>query len=107
MRQITLLIPFLLIFSGCANSPGETTAYKTLGSIGYTVDGAMTAYADAVAAGQVTDSEQAKVRALFGRYRTLYGSAVRAARNDLSTLAPDEIAVIAAELTTLVLGFTS
>jgi len=107
MKQLALVIPFLLVFAGCVNTSQETMAYKSLGGIGYTVDGAMNAYADAVVAGQITDSQQAKVRALHQRYQPIYNAAVRAARNDLTTLAPEDVAVIAAELAALILTLTA
>lgn len=100
---ITFLFAFALLFGGCVNTSQETAAFKTLGAVGYTVDGAMKTYSDAVVAGHITPGNQNKVANLFNRYQPLYNASVRAARSDLTALAPEELAAIAAELTTLIL----
>lgn len=98
-----LLAGCTLFFPGCASSQ---SSYKTLAAVGGTVDAAMKTYAGVVVAGGVSQANQEKVRALHGRYQPLFAEAVRAARFDLQSAAPEEIATLAAEIATLVLTIT-
>jgi hypothetical protein len=107
MKQAINIMFALSLLMGPVGCQSSTTAYKTLGGIGFTVDGAMTAYSDAVVSGVVSEQDQAKVRILHGKYRPVYEAAVRAASQDLSTLAPEELSAIAAELTILILSITN
>lgn len=100
---ITLLA--LFAFVGC-NTPPKTVAYKSLATVAYTVDAAMTVYADAVVAQQIDPITQDKVRQLYQRYQAHMTIAVRAAQYDYATATPEVVAQIAAELTTLIFNLT-
>ena len=106
MRHLSILIAAVFL-AGCVSTSQETGVYKTLGGIGYTVDGAMTAYADATVAGLISPTDQDKVQNLFNRYQPVYNAAVRAASQDMATLAPEELSAIAAELVVVILTATN
>lgn len=81
----------------------QTISYKTLRSVAESVDSAMRTYAQAVALNRVTPEMQAKVRDLHGRYQPALEQAVVAARFNFEAAAPEEIAGLAAEITTTIL----
>ena len=92
----------LLALTGCQTLSEKDTWFKTLAAVGYSVDGAMVSYADAQVAGLTTPEQDARVAELHGRYQPVYNAAVRAARYDYSTMTPEEVAAVAAELTELI-----
>ena len=106
-RLITLAMCALLlgatwiITPGCS-TPAKTVAYKTLKSVGETVDTAMKAYAEAIAVGAVDAENQAKVRSLHDQYRASFKKAVLAARFDYTTASPAELSSLAFELVTAI-----
>lgn len=106
MKQIvsSFLILALLLGSGCQSSP---SSYKTLKQVGDAVDTAMTAYADAVVAGQVTEANQKRVRDLYGDYRVAFQSAVDAARLDLKQAPPAQVVTVALSFINLVTQLTT
>lgn len=103
---VTVGLLLALVSGGCMTTSQEARVYKSLGAIGYTVDGAMTAYANAVAEGQIDAETQMEVRRMHKIYQPIFNASVRAASQDMTTLAPDELAVIAAELVAVILNAT-
>lgn len=77
-KTLPLLIVWLL-FCGfsCATYDLETNAYKTVGAITITVDGAMNTFGDYVRSGKSTPEQQATVKAAYERYQ----QAMRATHN--------------------------
>lgn len=106
--KLALLIVLLacspVAFIACKTPQNvQTVSYKTLRSIAESVDSAMRTYAQAVALNQVAPETQSKIRDLHGRYQPALEQAVIAARFDFGAAAPEEIAALAAEITTTVL----
>lgn len=104
---VTVGLLLALVSGGCMNMSHETTAYKTLGGVGFSVDGAMTAFANAVVAKQIDAETQMEVRRMHKLYQPIYRASVQAASRDMTTLAPDDLAAIAAELVTVILQATN
>ncbi|RME68566.1 MAG: hypothetical protein D6781_10650 [Verrucomicrobia bacterium] len=101
-------LPPAASFTACTTAPTErVVAYRSLASVAYSVDAAMKVYARAVVAGEVDEASQQRVRALHERYRNALEAAVRLASLDDSALAPQELASLAAELTTLIAALTT
>lgn len=64
---LAVLLPIAAL-SGC--STPERTAYRSLGTIAVTVDGAMNGWGEYVRAGRATGADQAKVRSAYERYQS-------------------------------------
>lgn len=102
-KLVSFTFILALLFGGCASSP---SSYKTLKQVGDLVDTSMQAYADAVVAGQVSQVNQDKVRAAYGKYRSAYIAAVDAAQLDLKQAAPQEVVNVALSFVNLVTTLT-
>lgn len=89
------------LLTGCAGS-GKTAAYKTLKTIGDSVDSATKAFAEAVAVGAVDAATVQKVRELHEQYRVAFKHAIIAAEFNYEEAAPAQVASLAAELTALI-----
>lgn len=74
---VPLLALFLCGFS-CATANLETNAYKTVGAISITVDGAMNTFGDYVRSGKATPEQQAAVKAAYGNYQQAMQAAHKA-----------------------------
>lgn len=99
-----LLVGAIALSTACVGTP-KSIAYKTLKSTEDTVDAAMRGYADAVVAGAVEQKVQDQVRIQYGRYQVAFEQAVQAAKLDLQTATPAEVAGLAAELTALIASY--
>src|SRR5687767_6781971 len=75
MKRIPILfaLAVMLALSACANL--ERNAYRTIGTIITTVNGAMDGWRDYVHAGKATPVEQAKVKEIYHRYLGALGVA--------------------------------
>ena len=82
---------------GCTTSQ-KAVAYKSLNIVATSVDAAMRAYSDAVVAGKVPQSAQAKVRDLHGRYSKAMQAAIAAARFDTSSPSPENVTALSMEI---------
>jgi Mrp family chromosome partitioning ATPase len=82
MKQLHKLFSLLVLAAmlGCATP--EQGAYRVIGTITYSVDGAMNGWGDYVRAGLATADDQAKVKAAYERYQ----SAMRLARVTVATV---------------------
>lgn len=91
-----VLMPVLLLLasSGCATS-AKQAAYKSLATVGYSVDAAMKAAADLKVAGKISDTDWGKIAQAHERYRLAYGAAIVAAKLDYSTISPVELTGLA------------
>lgn len=87
--------------TGCAGS-GKNTAYKTLKTIGDTVDAATRAFAEANAVGAIDAATVQKVRELHEQYRVAFKNAIVAAQFNYEDAAPAQVAALAAELVSLI-----
>lgn len=87
--------------TGCAGK-GKAAAYKTLKTIGESVDSATKAFTDAVAVGAVDAATVQRVRELHEQYRVAYKNALIAAQFNYEDAAPAQVAALAAELTALI-----
>lgn len=91
-----------LSLTGC-NAVPERIAFNTLSSVAVSVDSAMSSFKIAVDAGVVSVETQQKIRDLHGRYQPVLHAAVVAAKFDYNTMAPAEVAALAADLTTAII----
>lgn len=70
--MLSMAIPAFIaapVLTGC--STPEQTAYRSIGSIAATVDGAMQGWGEWVRAGRATDGQQAQVRKAYGEYQAV------------------------------------
>lgn len=87
---------------GCGLTP-QAVAYKSLASVGYTVDGAMKSYAIACHEGKVTAEQQKKIDYIHDmEFNPAYNLAVTAAKQDYTALAPADVSAIASKLVVLI-----
>lgn len=93
---LTLGVAVSVISTGCAHSP--KTAYKTLSATEATVDASLKAFADLRVHGKVDDATYAKVDAIYKQYQAAFATAVTAAKLDPSSLTPQQVADLAAQL---------
>jgi hypothetical protein len=68
-----LLALALLLALGCGCASLETTAYRTVGAVSVTVDGAMNGWGAWVRAGKATPEDEAVVRKVYERYQGAMG----------------------------------
>lgn len=94
LLNIVGLFACLCAVTACQNP----TAAKTLLSVGEAVNGAMNVYGELYRAGALTEAEVQDVRAQHARFQVVYGQAVFLVENDLTKLAPAELADLAFEL---------
>ena len=107
MRTATLtLFAVALLLGGCTTTQ-QQKAYQTLGSVVYSVDGARKAYADAINLGQISVEQQKKVDGLIADYQLGMNTALDVAQNNLLTLAPDEVALLASRVVTTIIILTT
>lgn len=105
MRSLyTLLAVTLVLATGCATS---NVAYKTLAGVQKSVDAAMLVYVTEVKEGWATPSDtsddvpvefQSKVEATYDDYNEAYELAVKAARQDFSSAAPEKVLSLLGDL---------
>lgn len=78
-QSINLLILCLTLCftASCANTSNKQVAYKTLATVGYSVDSAMLAWGDYVKAGKATWQDEQVVSLAFDKYIRLYAPAVK------------------------------
>lgn len=88
------LAPAVLVTS-CASSP---SSYKTLASTQAATTAALNAFGEARAKGKVNDATYATVDSAYRQYQAAFESAVTAARLNLATATPPEVAQLAATL---------
>ena len=93
---VTLGIATSVLMTSCAHSP--QTAYKTLSATEATVDASLKAFADLRVHGKVDDATYAKVDAIYKQYQAAFATAVTAAKLDPSSLTPQQVADLAAQL---------
>lgn len=86
MKTTLPLILWLLVLSfnsGCKTPvTAEQAAYRTLGTVVVSVDGAMKAWGSYVETGQATVADEAAVKKAFDKYR----NAMRVARNIVESI---------------------
>lgn len=107
LLSLSLLLPCLLLLApaagtlclstGCKHSP-QTLAYKSLASVGASVDAAMLAYFDLVKQGKLSNDAQVQVMNLHMKYQPVFHTAVLAAKMDLNSVAPAELVTLATSL---------
>lgn len=98
-----LILNALLVFFlvGCV-SP-KAAAYKTLASIGYSVDGAMKAWGNYVAQGKATPELRAKIIQIHDvQFNPAYTAAIQAAKFDYASAAPDSLVSLSTQLITAI-----
>lgn len=83
----------------------KNKSYKTLNAIADMVNTAKRAYAAAEVQGLVTPEQTARVIELDTRYRAAMRQAVVAARFNYSTAAPEDVALLATDLATLIASY--
>lgn len=94
--QIMALVA-LLALPACV-SP-RATDYKSLASIGYAVDGAMKAFAQANREGKVTPEQIATVTLIHdNQFNPAYSAAILAAKLDYTAITPADVLAIADKL---------
>lgn len=71
--KTNLTLIALLLFCGCATKPltPEEVAYRTIGTIAHTVDGAMKGWGTYVAEGKATIEQEAQVKEAHDTYRSM------------------------------------
>jgi|GEM_PF-3022014 len=67
--QLSVFVAVSLLAAVCGCASLETTAYRTIGAVAVTVDGAMNAWGDYVRAGHATASDETVVRAAYDHYQ--------------------------------------
>lgn len=99
MCTALVLAPVTLVsvlVTSCAHSP--QTAYKTLSATEATVDASLKAFADLRVHGKVDDATYAKVDAIYRQYQAAFATAVTAAKLNPSSITPQQVADLAAQL---------
>jgi hypothetical protein len=89
---ITLMLAML---TGCASTAGGGYPLKLTQM---NVDWKMTAYREAVTAGNLTTGQQERVTAAYQAYQTAFQQALAAANGNLESPAPDNVRQLATEL---------
>jgi len=89
------------LFTACQTTP-EQVAFNTLDQISKTTDAALNAYYDLVVAGKIDQPTQARVREIKGRYQTAMNAAVKAARGNTWTTAPEDVQRLASMLAEII-----
>lgn len=99
MKPILVLVLALILatLTGCQTT--ERTQYQTLATVMVSVDAAMTAYGDAVRLGLVDTDDQRTVKQKFDQYKRLERAALQAAQFDLETASPQQLGLLASQLT--------
>ena len=93
---VTIGLGTTVLMTGCAHSP--KTAYKTLSATEATVDASLKAFADLRVHGKVDDATYAKVDSIYKQYQAAFATAVTAAKLDPSSITPQQVADLAAQL---------
>lgn len=96
-----ILAPAPVMFTACTTTQ-QTTAHRTIGAVGFSVDSAMSAYADLVVQGRVPAEDQARVRSLHADFQLTFGLAVELASGNMGRLSSDQLANKAAEIIALI-----
>lgn len=102
-RLITFLVVCLLSLGTVAC---KTTSYKTLKTVAVSVDAALDVYGEAYRAGKITPEQREKIKEAHLKYQAAMGTAIAAARLDLSKPAPEELVSLAASLIATISTFT-
>lgn len=101
------LLPFLaaLLLCGCQSPSPQTTAYKSLATVGFAVDSATQAVADLYKAKRITQAEWISFATTHEQYRIAFASAVEAASLDYSKPVPTTVARLASIVLTAATQF--
>ena len=91
----TITVAPAVLLMSCANS---SASYKTLASTQAATTAALNAFGEARAKGKVSDADYATVDAAYKQYQAAFETAVAAARLNLNTATPPEVAQLAATL---------
>lgn len=104
MRQTFRLFAAFAVLSALAAGSGCQTesGYKTLKTIGLTVDTGMAAYTDSVNQGRVPPETQAKVKAAYPKFYTAYHQAVDVLKVNVDSPAPPDVATAFSQLLGLI-----
>ncbi|HMP84455.1 MAG TPA: hypothetical protein PKA41_17300, partial [Verrucomicrobiota bacterium] len=101
---VALTAGLLFLTTGCANTNTEprAVAYLTLADVKTAVDKAERFYGDEVAAGRVTEKQQASIDAKIVDFHAAFLVAVRAARADYTSASSPDLDALATSLINLI-----
>ena len=93
---VFLALVLVLLMPGCS-TPGAGGS-RTLKQTEMDVSWPMTRFRNAVSAGRLTQGEREQVNSLYSSFRAAYEEALRAANNDGSAPAPDNVKALATQV---------
>jgi len=100
----------MLFISGCAtssggsDSPGGSSASRSLKQVDIDVSWSMTRFRNAAATGTMTQGEKDQVNGAYARYQAAYHEALQAANNNVDAAAPANVGTLATQVISAVQG---
>lgn len=113
------LIPFLLagllafsvpmLTTSCSTAPsGRVAQVQTLKAVGESAEAAVTSAAHLYASGQISAAQTLQIMSFYDqKFQPAYRVAVTAVNSNLSLQAPDDLILLSAQLSALLLQFTT